>query len=270
MMLILIHLFLVAAAGYTAFPPIDYSSDACLPCTVELDRGSLISMISEVQMCPNSFLYGLEVTEPFTSRIFTYSGVISQSTTNNNTNLDMMWAKTWQLRTVTVMRQGDFPHHILFPFVIDTGGYSTLLGTAASQVLRKFNVTESHGAQVGLCSLSVSLPIKSKSCVFEFHREGTVTDLRDNMVGENNARAIVFMDGLVTAVLMGLYTRDVALTSFMGSFGPSGASRDDAEREFDMTLRAPIVSTFPPAAAVMAILKHAVASPAATNADDEL
>ena len=78
------------------------------------------------------------------------------------------------------------------------------------------------------------------------------------------------MDGLVTAVLKGRYTREVALDSFMDTFGPNGAIRDDAEREFDMTLKAPIVPVFPPEAAVLSILKraplaHSTATTAATD-----
>ena len=260
----------VAAVAYSPFPEIDISDDACLPCTVKLDRGSLISMISELEMCDNSELYGLEVTEPFVSRLFIVSGVFIDSI---NKNLKKKWEKSWQLRTVSVMRKDNTVHHIIFPFVIDTGGYSTLLGLAATRILRSFNATESHGAEVGLCSLSVALPIQSEACVVEYHREGTPSDLRDNMIGEDNAEAIVAMNLLVTAVLKGHLTREVALTMFMETFGPVGAIRDDAEREFDMTLKAPIVSVFPPEAAVRSILKRAYVTPlapSATKISDEL
>ena len=124
-----------------------------------------------------------------------------------------------------------------------------------------FNATESHGAEVGLCSLSVALPIQSEACVVEYHREGTPSDLRDNMIGEDNAEAIVAMNLLVTAVLKGPMTQDEALRYFMETFGPVGAIRDDAEREFDMTLKAPIVPVFPPEAAVRSILKRAYVTP---------
>jgi hypothetical protein len=266
---ITVFISVVAAVAYSPFPQIDTSVDACLPCTVKLDRGSLISMISEQEMCDNSDFYGSEVTEPFLSRLFFVSGVFIDSI---NKNLKKRWEKSWQLRTVSIMRKDKSVHHIIFPFVIDTGGYSTLLGLAATSVLRSLNATESHGEEVGLCSLSVALPIQSEACVVEYHREGTPSDLRDNMIGEANARAIVSMDGLVTAVLEGPMTRDEALHYFMKTFGSHGAIRDDAEREFDMTLKAPIVPVFPPKAAVLAILKRArgattlAPSPATTTA----
>ena len=85
----------VAAVAYSPFPQIDTSEDACLPCTVKLDRWSSMSMISEIEMCDNSELYGLEVTEPFLSRLFSISGVFTDSI---NKNLKKKWSKSWQLR----------------------------------------------------------------------------------------------------------------------------------------------------------------------------
>ena len=51
----------------------------------------------------------------------------------------------------------------------------------------------------------------------------------------------------------------------MDDFGPNGAIRDDAEREFDLTLKAPVVSVFPPKAAILAILKRAYVTPLALS-----
>lgn len=114
---------------------------------------------------------------------------------------------------------------------------------------RRVNATESFGEERALCSLSVALPIQSESCVVEYHRlgEGTRSDLRDNVSGEGNARAIIVMDALVTNVLQGRMSRDDALTDFMDVFAPVGAVLEDAERKLD--------ATFPPAAALAAILK---------------
>ena len=42
----------------------------------------------------------------------------------------------------------------------------------------------------------------------------------------------------------------------MRMFQPAGAVRGDAEREFDLTLRAPAVTSFPPSDAILAILVH--------------
>ena len=242
-------------ASYLAMPPIDWSLDACLPCTSKLDRESMLTMISEEQMCDRSQLYGLEVTEPFLSRTFTKRGVFDSSP---NPKVRKLWAKTWQLRTVAVQRKNGTVHHIVLPFIVDPGGFSPLLGPAAASVLRGFGAAELHGAETALCSLAVALPIKSESCVVEYDRAGHSPDMRDNMIGEENAMAINLMDSLVTKVRNGRSTRAEALEDFMEAFSESGAVFADVEREFDLTIQAPVVASFPPTAEVTALLKHAI------------
>jgi hypothetical protein len=109
-----------AVASYAAFPRVDMSADACLPCTAPIKRESMLTMISEEQMCDDSSLYGLEVAEPFLSRTFTKRGMFVDAT---NPNVRKKWAKTWQMRTVTVQRANGTVHHVLLPFVLDPTGF---------------------------------------------------------------------------------------------------------------------------------------------------
>jgi hypothetical protein len=122
--------------------------------------------------------------------------------------------------------------------------------------LRSFGAAEHLGGEVALCHLSVALPIQSESCAVEYDRTGSPSDLRDNMVGEENAQAVMLMDFLAAEVLDGSRTREDALNHFMRMFQPAGAVRGDAEREFDLTLQAPAVTSFPPSDAILAILVH--------------
>ena len=243
----------VDSVAYPAFPPVNMSADACLPCTAHLERESMLTMISEEQMCGESLLYGLEVSEPFLSRAFTKRGVFVDA---SNPNVHKKWAKTWQMRTMAVQRANGTVHHVLLPFILDPTGYSTLVGPAAVAALRLFGAAEHLGEEVALCHLSVALPIQSESCAVEYDRAGSPSDLRDNMVGEENAQAIFLIDSLVSEVLDGNRTREDALNHFMHMFQSAGAVRSDSEREFDLTLRAPVVTTFPPSDAILAILVH--------------
>lgn len=197
-------------------------------------------------------MYGLEVAEPFLSRTFTKRGMFVDAT---NPNVRKKWAKAWQMRTVAVQRANGTVHHVLLPFVLDPAGVSTLVGPAGVAALRSFGAAERFG-EVAVCHLSVALSIQSESCVVQYDRTGSPSDLRDNTVGEENAQAILLMDSLAAEVLDSSRTREDALNHFMRMFQPAGAVRGDAEREFDLMLRAPTVTSFPPSEAILAILGH--------------
>ena len=248
-------LALALSTAYPEFTPFNLVESACKVCTVKLDFSFMLSLHSQEQMCDHSPVYGLEVTKPFISRIFTKRGVFVDP---KNSDVNKTWAKTWQLRVVSVLDKHKKVHHLVFPFVINTGGYSPLMSSAAAAILKRVGATESLGEQVAICRVSIDLPVTPRACVVENDRGSA--DLRFNIIGDDNAQAIFLMDFLVSEVTEGERTRQSAIARFLKAFEPHGATRENAEREFDLTYDAPVISSFPPTEAVNAILKKKLPS----------
>lgn len=222
----------------------DYDPNAgCLE-ECHIPEGEVLFITDTAHMCPKSDLYGRELSRPFVSRIWAIGSDDE--------------AKTWQLRTLTVFDANDRPHHLLFPFIINSGGLTPYVGAQTVSVLKKYGAKEREDHSKGFatyCRLKVPLPIKSTKCVIQWapgkYDDGK--DIRNNMVGAQHARVIIAINGFVDYVLKGRGTRESVLQTLFEEY-PSG-KMEDFEQEFDLQFAAPISKSFIPPESMIPLLE---------------
>lgn len=125
------------------------SDEGCFSC-VAPNQTDILYTIDYASMCPDSSLWGVELTTAFVSRPRLFGWMF------------------WQARTVAVRDSSGNIHHILLPFAINLGGESVLVGRAAIAILRRFGATATSEGSLNFCNLKVPLPLKSEPCVTQW------------------------------------------------------------------------------------------------------
>ena len=146
------------------------AEDGCLAKNCPMPDGNVLFMTAVAHMCPESDVYGKELLHPFVSRLWNTGGIDD---------------KIWQLRTITVYDTDGHPHHLLFPFVINSGGLTPYVGYAAYRILRTYGAIDGE-LDDQVCKLSISLPLKTMKCAWKWgdgHRRDQDKDIRNNMIG---------------------------------------------------------------------------------------
>lgn len=88
----------------------------------------------------------------------------------------LVGTKKWQARTIATCQAGKW-HHILFPFLVASGGV-TKIGVNAAGIITSFGATPHKDLR--FCNIALSLPVAARDCVYrwEDHRDG-IRDLDD-------------------------------------------------------------------------------------------
>ena len=127
----------------------DVTEEGCFSC-VTPNQSDILAIAGYMSMCPESDLWGTELTTPFVSRQAFFT------------------AKFWQARTVDVRDSSGNIHYIILPFVLNSGGVSVMVGRAAVAILRAFGATAKSNGSLTFCNLNVPLPLKAQSCVTQW------------------------------------------------------------------------------------------------------
>lgn len=122
------------------------TDEGCFSCLVP-NQSDVLSIASYASMCPESDLWGIELTTAFVTQRMIYN------------------IKFWQGRTVEVRDTFGVVHHIFLPFILNSGGLSVMVGHAAVAVLRKAGATAKSNGSLDYCNLNVPLPLKAVPCV---------------------------------------------------------------------------------------------------------
>lgn len=151
-------LALICSLDYVASQTVhvNVSDLGCSVCR-EPDEDNVLTFANPADMPPNSGLWGIELTRPFLSRIYRTMG------------------QTWQARTVSTLDKENTEHHILLPFMINSGGESVMVGEAAIAVLTRYGATPLSLGSSRFCHVKVPLPIKAHDCVVQWGKPSSPT-----------------------------------------------------------------------------------------------
>ena len=203
------------------------SLEDCPPPTTEP-----LFITDAAHLCTMSDLYGQELTEEFVGRVAEVGDTQGGP-------------KLWQLRTVTVQDNENRNHHILLPWVINSGGLTPMVGRAA-KVLRKYGARELDTDPVW-CRLRMHLPLKSFKCARQWSagsRFDSGDDIRNNMIGDKHAQAILIADGIVDSVLHGVINEETYVKLLRLHF--PDAPEENLRHELELLKKAPCSTVFPP------------------------
>jgi hypothetical protein len=128
---------------------VSVSDAGCFVC-IAPNETDILSIAGYMSMCPESPLWGVELNSPFVSK------------------RKFFGLKFWQARTVSVRDAFGRVHHILFPFLLNSGGMSVMIGHAAVVILKKFGATARSKDSFEYCNLNVPLPLKDEPCVVQW------------------------------------------------------------------------------------------------------
>ena len=134
-------------------------------------------------------------------------------------------------------------HHILIPFIINSGGKTALVGIETVIDLIQHGARRYSLDAQSVCHLSIKFPIQSSHCVTQWDRP---SDIRNNLIGGAVAKAIISVDTIIRLVHKGRLSYEEALDDLMEDSASHSPRRTDMDTELRLTLQAPISLVFPP------------------------
>lgn len=120
----------------------------CTHCPALIDEDSVLAIVSPSAMCFNSPYWGKAIRDSFVSQIF-FVGMLK-----------------WQARTIASCLDGRL-HHILLPFIIDSGGV-TKIGIRATEKLVSAGASFDPDDRLKLCKIELALPRGARDCVYRW------------------------------------------------------------------------------------------------------